>query len=162
MRLPEDVRDSGVNTSLALGAAVVRGMLGKEWADKHLYPNRRDRGFVTIDESSPEATDLSAYKVIDLAELLFNLQKVPDFDECVDRMRRVMLKVLTPNLTSVVCSSETAFNSNTLCRQGRSGVAMILMLLFQDYRCWLVEMQNAKLSRLSFRASQSQTRWTRS
>jgi hypothetical protein len=87
-RLPKEVKGSGVNTSLALGAAVVRGMLGEGWAEKRVYPSKRNRGFLTVNESSPEAIDLSAYKIIDLEELLFNLQHVPGFDECVDRMRR--------------------------------------------------------------------------
>jgi hypothetical protein len=65
----------------------VRGFLGEEWFDRHVVPNRRKPGFLTIDESDAAKLDLSAYRIMDLAEVLYNLQHTAGFDECLERMR---------------------------------------------------------------------------
>ena len=66
---------------------MVRGFLGEEWFDRHVIPNRRKPGFFTMDESNAVQLDTSAYRIMLLAEALYNLQNVPGFDECITRMR---------------------------------------------------------------------------
>jgi hypothetical protein len=44
-------------------------------------------GFLRLDFTSDEARATTVFRVIDLAECLFNLQHVPGFDECIDQMR---------------------------------------------------------------------------
>jgi hypothetical protein len=78
---------SGMSQSFFLAGSVVRGFLGEKWLDRHVMPSKHKRGFLTIDASSPPALDISAYRIIDLAEILYNLQDVSGFDECISRMR---------------------------------------------------------------------------
>ncbi len=85
--LPPEVRTNGATESFALAAGVVRGFLGAKWLERHVMPSKRKPGFLTINETSTTALDLSAYRVMDLAELLYNLQHTPGFDECITRMR---------------------------------------------------------------------------
>jgi hypothetical protein len=85
--LPGDPPLNGVTKSLALGAGVIRGFLGNVWFDRHILPEGK-KGFLTIDESTPERREETFFRVIDLAEVLYNLQYTPGFDECIERMRK--------------------------------------------------------------------------
>jgi hypothetical protein len=85
--LPPEIKSNSMRSSFALASAVVRAFMGDQWVDRYIMPNQRKPGFVTIDESSQVTLDLSAYRLIDLAELLYNLQLVEGFDDCLDRMR---------------------------------------------------------------------------
>jgi hypothetical protein len=78
---------SAADGSSVLASAVLRAYLGQKWWDRHVMPNRKKKGFVTIDKSTPLLFDISAYRIMDLAEILFNLQYVQGFDECISRMR---------------------------------------------------------------------------
>jgi hypothetical protein len=86
-KLPDRTKSSALNMSFALGGAVVRAFMGDEWFDRHVMPSHRKPGFVTMNETSQLDLDLSVYRLIDLAELLFNLQHVEGFDDCLGRMR---------------------------------------------------------------------------
>jgi hypothetical protein len=78
---------NGVQQSFVLASAVVRGFLGEKWFDLHIMPNRRKPGFLTMDGTDATTLDKSAYRLMDLAELLYNLQHVVGFDEYITRMR---------------------------------------------------------------------------
>src|SRR5438270_2892158 len=85
--LPPDIKSNGMRSSCALASAVVRAFMGDQWFDRHVMPSQRKPRIVTMNESSQVSLDLSAYRLIDLAELLYNLQFVEGFDHCLDRMR---------------------------------------------------------------------------
>jgi hypothetical protein len=84
-QIPKEL--NGATQSFALASAVVRGFLGEKWLDRYVMPNRRRPGFLTMNETNGASLDMSAYRIMDLAELLYNLQNVPGFDECIARMR---------------------------------------------------------------------------
>lgn len=77
---------SGQDTSFALACGVLRNFLGENWIDRHFAPEGK-KGFLTIDESSPQAKEVSGFRLIELSEVLFNLQDAPGFDECILKMR---------------------------------------------------------------------------
>jgi hypothetical protein len=76
----------GQDKSFALGAGVVRRFLGEDWIDRHFNPDGL-RGFFTIDETTQMTRAMAAFRLIDLAEALYNLQDVPGFDECIQGLR---------------------------------------------------------------------------
>jgi hypothetical protein len=84
-QIPE--RFNAATQSFALASAIVRGFFSEEWFDRHVMPSKRKPGFLTMNETNAAATDMSAYRIMDLAELLYNLQHVAGFDECIKRMR---------------------------------------------------------------------------
>jgi hypothetical protein len=71
--------------ALTLGNFVVRRFLGNEWARTHIEPTG-NKGYLTIDESTPKRREETLFRVIDLAELLINLQNVPGFDGCIGKL----------------------------------------------------------------------------
>jgi hypothetical protein len=73
--------------SAVLATVVLKGFFGEEWVDRHVMSKRRKPGFLTMNETSAVTLDMSAYRVMDLAEVLYNLQYVSGFDECIERMR---------------------------------------------------------------------------
>lgn len=80
--LPAPARITAATESFAVASAVLRGFLGAKWFDKHVTS-----GFLTIDESTPKRREETLFRVIDLSEVLYNLQNVTGFDECIERMR---------------------------------------------------------------------------
>jgi hypothetical protein len=77
---------NGQDTSFALACGVLRNFLGENWIDRHFAPEGK-KGFLTIDESTPQTRDVKGFRLIDLAEVLFNVQDAPGFDECILKMR---------------------------------------------------------------------------
>lgn len=72
--------------TLALASAVIRMILGEAWFDKYVMPKGRKNIF-TVDESNNLSTEHSLIKLIDFAEMLYNLQDAPGYDHCINRMR---------------------------------------------------------------------------
>lgn len=72
--------------SLALATAIIRRMLGEKWFDRYIEPGGKG-SVLTIDESNPVSAEKSLIRLIDFAELLYNLQNVAGFDHCLDRLR---------------------------------------------------------------------------
>ena len=64
-----------------------------------------------MNETSAETVDRSAYRIMDLAEFLYNLQHTPGFDECTGTLR-----VLMRNWISAGCFICTKFLFGTLSR----------------------------------------------
>jgi hypothetical protein len=82
---PDDIRK--ISPSLHIALSVVNYFLGEDWLEKHLNPLVLKSGFLRLRLDPANETYIQTYKTIDLAELLFNLQHVVGFDECVTRMK---------------------------------------------------------------------------
>jgi hypothetical protein len=67
--------------SFYLAGTVLRGLLGEQWFDRHVMPNKRKPGFLTINETTGQTLDMSAFRIMDLAELIYNLQHISGFDQ---------------------------------------------------------------------------------
>jgi hypothetical protein len=85
--LPPEVRINGQTESLALASGVLRSFMDADWVERHIVSDNRKKGFLSIDESEPDRREISFFRVMDLAEVVYNLQSVPGFDECITRMR---------------------------------------------------------------------------
>jgi hypothetical protein len=85
--LPSEVRTNAQTESLALATGVLRGFMDADWVERHIISDNRKKGFLSIDESDPHRKEISFFRVMDLAEVIYNLQPVPGFDECITRMR---------------------------------------------------------------------------
>jgi hypothetical protein len=85
--LPPVVRENGQTESLALASGVLRAFMNADWVEQHVISGGRKKGFLSIDESDPYRREMSFFRVMDLAEVIYNLQLVPGFDESITRMR---------------------------------------------------------------------------
>jgi len=84
--LPE-AKKNAVTESFSLAYCVLKAFLGEEWLNRYVIPITAQKNFLRIDETSQKRRDETTYRIIDLAEVLFNLQHVDGFDDCIARMR---------------------------------------------------------------------------
>lgn len=85
--LPQQARTNGQSESFALACGVLRGFMDADWIERHVVSDRKKKGFLSIDETDPHRREMSLFRVMDLAEVIYNLQTAPGFDECITRMR---------------------------------------------------------------------------
>jgi hypothetical protein len=83
---PVDVRDDPTNRAFYLSLAVVRHFLGNAWADEHVQDNGQP-GYVRLNWRDRTQAQIQSFRIVDLAELLFNLQHTDGFDDCIKKMR---------------------------------------------------------------------------
>jgi hypothetical protein len=79
--LPEFLRN---DTQLA--SLVLKHFLGFDWLVKHVDPAASCRGPLTL-AGSPMEIELAKIRTVDLAESIFNLQKIKGVYECINRLR---------------------------------------------------------------------------
>ncbi|MBW5440822.1 hypothetical protein FXB41_40635 [Bradyrhizobium canariense] len=72
--------------SVYLAVAVLNEIIGEEWVTRHILPGAKPN-VLALDETDHLSMAISHTKIIDLAEVLYNLQQVEGVDTCVDRMR---------------------------------------------------------------------------
>jgi hypothetical protein len=89
---PSDVRENDSKRSFVLALWVVKYFFGQEWIDEHISPERTRAGFLRVPLGESADTQTRTFKLVDFAELLFNLQAVPGLDICIDRMRRGVIE----------------------------------------------------------------------
>ena len=73
--------DAPPNQTYMIALHVLTRLLGSAWLDKHIDPDQRRSGFLKLNEQSPREPIEQAWRIIDAAECLFNLQVAPGFYE---------------------------------------------------------------------------------
>src|SRR5271166_2784437 len=92
--LSDDIRNDDAERTFAIAKTVIRHFLGEEWCRSHISPiSAAKSGFFRIDFSSPSRQVATVFRVIDLAECLFNLQHIGGFDACIAQMKAGAEKV---------------------------------------------------------------------
>jgi len=84
---PEILRDDTARVFF-LSAGVVKHFFGSDWFELHVSPENPEPSFLRIIPGRKETAQLSAFKIVDFAELLINLQNITGFDNCIEQMRR--------------------------------------------------------------------------
>jgi len=72
---------------IGVANAVIAHFLGRDWFAAHVRHDARRRGFLNLDFASDRRREASTFRVVELAESLFNLQHVEGFDACIGQMR---------------------------------------------------------------------------
>jgi hypothetical protein len=85
--LPAVMKVNGVTESFSLAMCILKYYFGGDWLNRFVTPDTAKPGFLRIDESDPIRKDLTALRMLDLAEVIYNLQHVRGFDECIAKMR---------------------------------------------------------------------------
>jgi hypothetical protein len=101
--LPPEVRANGQTESLALASGILRAFMDAEWVARHVISDGRKKGFLSIDDSDAYRREMSFFRVMDLAEVVYNLQPVPGFDECILACAKGISKEPMPSSISAGC-----------------------------------------------------------
>ena len=84
--LPADAKNHDNERSVQLANTVIVHFLGREWFQAHIPHGAPKPGFLRMDFSSVSRQVYTVFRVIDLAENLFNLQNIEGFDACIAQM----------------------------------------------------------------------------
>ena|ERR1700722_1770480 len=74
-------------SSVYLGLGVVMHMLGEDWIHHYVSQEAKFSNLLTLTNGGGEIEAGRQLRLADLAEVLFNLQNVSGFDECVERLK---------------------------------------------------------------------------
>jgi len=85
-RLPQQIVLRDTDRTYWVAISVIKYFFGKDWLDEHLDPEGRG-GFLRQYPNDEVAQGKQAYRILDLAELLFNLQDRTGFADCIERMK---------------------------------------------------------------------------
>jgi hypothetical protein len=84
--LPAEIGADPYRRSYVLAISVIRHFLGQDFIESFANPVTGKRGFLQVDLDAPDS-QIQLYKAVDLGELLFNLQNIDGFDECIRKLR---------------------------------------------------------------------------
>ena len=84
---PAGLREDSSKRSFALAISVVKYFLGMDWLDEHVSWETMTPGFLRVIPGQSAVTQVSTFKIVDFAELLWNLQGIAGIDICIDRLR---------------------------------------------------------------------------
>jgi len=87
-KFPSEILKDDSKRSFWLSIAIIKYFFGPEWLERHVSVENPEPGFFRVIAGHGAPTQLSTFRIVDFAELLFNLQNIEGFDGCIDRMRR--------------------------------------------------------------------------
>jgi hypothetical protein len=85
---PDEIRDDDGRRTLGLANSVIAHFLGRDWLEAHVLHTAPRPGFLRMDFSSGDRRrEATVFRVIELAESLYNLQNIEGFDACISQMK---------------------------------------------------------------------------
>jgi hypothetical protein len=86
-RMPAVMSADPGERAYRLCVAVLRHFFGEPWFEKHVMNARAPTDFLRMNFSTDEHRETHGFRIIDLAEMLFNLQYFDGFDACIRQMQ---------------------------------------------------------------------------
>lgn len=77
----------GFRNDSLLAVAVLKYALGEDWLERHISPHAKKEGVLTIRKAESEEAEIAKMRMVELAESLFNLRRIPGVSECIERMK---------------------------------------------------------------------------
>jgi hypothetical protein len=87
---PQEVRDDKNRLTFTLAVSIIRHFFGQQWCEDQVIQDAahsRPAGFLRLDFTPGFAGEQKTARVLDFAEMLFNLQHVEGFDDRIGQMR---------------------------------------------------------------------------
>jgi hypothetical protein len=128
---PPEVRDDPTNRTFYLSIAILRHFLGSAWADEHIQDNGQS-GYVRLNWSDSTRNQQQAFRIVDLAELLFNLQHTSGFDDCIERMRHGDIEGTYAELDFGRMLFQSNIDFRFVTRSGKKGDDFDIEISFAD------------------------------
>jgi hypothetical protein len=91
--LRDDVRNDDNERTVSIANTVIAHFLGRKWCESHIRHDVPKPSFLRMDFSSDSRRKATVFRVIDLAEMLFNLQHIEGFDACIGQMKAAAEKI---------------------------------------------------------------------
>jgi hypothetical protein len=86
-KFPPEILYDDSQRAFWLSIAIIKHFFGSEWLEEHIAVTNPKPGFLRVIAGQGPDTQKSAFKVVDFAELLINLQGVEGIDRCIQQMR---------------------------------------------------------------------------
>ena len=86
-RLPAEMRAEPGGRVIGVANTVIAHFFGSDWFGAHIRHDVPRRGYFNLDFASDRRREASTFRVVELAENLFNLQHIEGFDTCIGQMR---------------------------------------------------------------------------
>jgi hypothetical protein len=93
--LPLEIRAHRGNCIFVLAITLIKFFLGNAWTQRFVLNVRTDKngdGFFRVDFASQNAEDIKLLRVLDFAEVLFNLQHIRGFHDRLGQMRSGLIE----------------------------------------------------------------------
>ncbi len=84
---PDKMKNDDGGRTIGIANSVIAHFLGRSWFAAHIRPDIPKLGFLNLDFSTNHRREATVFRVVELAENLFNLQNVTGFDTCIAQMR---------------------------------------------------------------------------
>ena len=85
--LPDEMRKDAGGRVIGAANAVIAHCFGRDWFAAHIRHDVSKPGFLNLDFSSDQRREATVFRVVELAENLFNLQHIEGFDACIRQMK---------------------------------------------------------------------------
>ena len=86
-KLPDEMRSDDGGRTIGIANSVIAHFLGQDWFAAHIRHDAPKLGFLNLDFSTDRRREATVFRVVELAESLFNLQHIDGFDACIAQMR---------------------------------------------------------------------------
>jgi hypothetical protein len=84
---PEEIQNADGGRTVVLAQSIIAHFFGRDWFTAHIRPDAPKPGFLNYDFSSDQRREATSFRVVELAESLFNLQNIPGFDDTIAQMK---------------------------------------------------------------------------
>ena len=84
---PEEIQNADGGRTVVLAQSIIAHFFGRDWFTAHIRHDAPKPGFLNYDFSSDQRREATSFRVVELAESLFNLQNIPGFDETIAQMK---------------------------------------------------------------------------
>jgi hypothetical protein len=85
--LPPEMKAADGDRTIGLANTVIVHFLGRDWFATHMTHDAHRPSFLRIDFSSDRRKKVTVFRVVELAENLYNLQHIEGFDACIAQMK---------------------------------------------------------------------------
>jgi hypothetical protein len=83
---PLEIQHDPTSRTFYLSLAIAKHFFGRKWLDDHIEDTEQP-GYLRLNWRDQIQAEIQSFRLVDFAELLFNLQYVDGFDDCIRKMR---------------------------------------------------------------------------
>jgi hypothetical protein len=86
--LPEEIKKDHWARAYFLSLVVIDAFLGEAWSENHIGPSAPNDSLFKFRPWHPPTLEIEIFRIIELAESMFNLRQIENLSRCLDQMRK--------------------------------------------------------------------------